>query len=293
MNFTKLPTYMKAVLRAAFRNRPRDYLRMLSDSPLAVKNLPDHGVSLIVDSRDPAISKPILCIGQYEKNVTDVLLSLVKDDTCFVDVGANIGYFTLLVARRCPRGKVFSFEPDPANYAVLKANVALNRLEDVISAHRLAVSDEDGKVYFSDLGNPANLGARFTAKEAATLREHSAAGAAAPVEIDAVRLDTFLKDERVDLVKVDIEGHEPAAFRGMRNLLERQRPTIVTEFAPGTIQHISKSDPAELLKFFAELKYGLSVIDDDGSVRPADADAVMARFSRNRTHHIDLLLRPA
>jgi FkbM family methyltransferase len=294
MNFRRIPAYAASLARGVFRARPRDVLRLLADSPLVVKRLPDIDLSLILRVDDPAISKPLLCLGRYEQHVTDALLACLRDGARFVDVGANLGYYSLAVARRFPRSTVWSFEPDPQNYALLRANVALNGLEERVRTYPAALSDREEELFFSTLGNARNLGARFTAKAAETLAAHARPGAEAPTRVRALPLDRVLERETVDVVKVDVEGFEPAVFRGMEGLLRRCAPVIVTEFAPGTIRHISGSDPLDLLRFFERLRYRYAVIEAGGGLTDCgtDAQAVMARVPAARVHHVDLLLRP-
>ena len=94
----------------------------------------------------------------------------MSETTRFVDVGANIGFFTLAVAQRAAQGKVWSIEPDPQNVRLLRANVMLNGLEGRVEVHHAAASDAAGEVFFSTLGYDRHIGSRFTAKDAATLR---------------------------------------------------------------------------------------------------------------------------
>ncbi len=293
MNARRIPDYLKACLRAAFTNGPRAYLKMLSRSPYTVKDLERYGVSMLVDVRDPAISKPILALGDYEGGFAGTLLSFVNEETHFVDIGANIGFFTLAVARKAARGRVWSVEPDNQNVRLLRANIALNGFERTVEVHHLAASDADGEVFFSTLGNDANLGARFTAKEEATLVGRSPDTARKPTRIPSRKMDNLLRGERVDLVKIDVEGYEPAVLAGMRELLGAQRPVVFSEFAPGTIRHISESDPAELLRFVVACDYALGIVEENGAVTTmgADVGGVLARHDERR-HHLDLVFTP-
>lgn len=268
-------------------------MKLLGDSSLAIKYLSQHDVLIILDTRDPAVSRPLLCTGRYEDGVTRALMSRVQPDTHFVDIGANVGYFSLLVANRAPLGRVFSFEPDPRNFRLLSAAICLNGLENTITARMAAVSDSDEPVYFSDLGYTASLGSRFTSKTPDALRRHATSEIPDPVQVDTVSLDSALSDERVDLLKVDIEGYEPHAFNGMRELLRTQHPIVVTEFAPGTIQHMTGTDPRDLLALFRELGYSVAILNADGTAGrgSADIDDIISRVNRGG-HHVDLLLVP-
>jgi len=293
MNIRRLPLYARACLRALVSSGPRDYLRMLSRSPYTVRDLPRYGVSMLVDVRDPAISKPILALGDYEEAFARRLLSRVREDTRFLDVGANIGFFTLAVAARAVRGRVWSVEPDPQNLRLLRASVALNGFEDRVEVRAAAASDAPGEVFLSSLGAGANLGARFTARDPAVLQGRTPPGAAAPTRVPAVTVDALVGDARVDLVKIDVEGHEPLVFAGMQGILGRQRPVVFCEFAPGTIRHISGADPAAMLRGILDRGYSIAVADDAGGLRPVgrDVDGFVAGFDAHR-HHVDLVLEP-
>lgn len=293
MNRKNIPRYLKACLRAVVRNSPRVYLKMLSRSPYTVTHLDTYGIEMIVDVRDPAISKPILALGEYEKNFAERLLSHVTPDTCFVDVGANIGFFSLAVGRRATNGRVWSIEPDPRNVRLLRASIALNGFEDRVDVRHVAASDTDGELFFSTLGYEANLGARFTARDESTLLARSVNGAPSPTKVRAQAVDNIVGDMRVDLVKVDVEGYEPAVLKGMHKVLAMHRPVVFSEFAPGTIRHISKTDPSEMLDFMKACGYLVSIVEDNGSLTPmtTDVKGVLARHDTRR-HHLDLLFTP-
>lgn len=293
MNLRKLPDYAGACLRALFTSGPRSYLKLLSKSPYTVRDLPQFGVSMIVDVRDPAISKPILVLGEYEPGFTQVLLALASRSSAFLDIGANIGFFTLLAAEAMPNGSVWSIEPDPDNVRVLRANIALNGFQDRVRVSHAAASDVDGEVYFSTLGYSANTGARFTAKDPDTLLARSLPGSDAPRKVPALKIDTLLRDQNPDLVKIDVEGHEPAVLAGMQRILKESRPVILSEFAPGTIEHISRSSPADYLDNIASHRYTFAIIQGGGlkDLGSSTRD-VMAHSVEAGGHHIDLMLLP-
>lgn len=294
MNIKKVSKYVAACFRALFTSGPRSYFKLLAKSPYTVKDLPRFGVSMIVDVRDPSISKPILALGEYEPAFTQVFLALVRKHSHFLDVGANIGFFTLLAAKHMTDGRVWSIEPDPDNVRLLGANVALNGFQNRVNILHAAASDADGEVYFSTLGFNANIGARFTAKDEETLLARTLAGAPGPTRVRSITIDSLLREQRVDLVKVDVEGHEPSVFAGMQHILKEDRPIILSEFAPGTIQHISKVDPSEYLNGIALHGYVFAIIEHTGEVTPMgnSTKEVLSKFTLGAEHHIDLLLLP-
>ena len=249
---------------------------------------------MIVDVRDPAISKPILALGEYEAGFTQVFLALAQESTRFLDVGANIGFFTLLAAKTMTDGRVWSIEPDPDNVRILRANVALNGFQERVNVSHAAASDADGEVFFSTLGYDANIGARFTAKDEDTLLARSLPNAPVPTKVRALTADTLLREQRIDLVKIDVEGHEPSVLAGMQRILEENRPIIVSEFAPGTIEHISKVQPSDYLNSIASHRYVFAVIERNAQVTPlgSNTEDVLSTFTEEGEHHIDLILLP-
>jgi FkbM family methyltransferase len=136
--------------------------------------------------------------------------------TC-IDVGANIGVFALPFAKRVgDRGTVHAFEPDPANFARLEANAVLNGFDHVVKCHQLAVSNASGEVSFyrSD-SSESGWGSMVEFKDISVGREI----------VRAITLDDFLaaeKIEKVDLLKVDVEAHEPELLEGSRRSLGAQ-----------------------------------------------------------------------
>jgi FkbM family methyltransferase len=148
-------------------------------------------------------------VGRYEPEVTRCFMALVKSGMTVVDVGANVGYYTLLASRLVgDEGRVYSFEPYPPAFEALVANIEANECHNV-TVVPAAVSDHSGMSGFH-------------------VDPYGAEGYLASAESDMVVPCTTLDDyfgalgwPAVHLVKMDIEGSEPAALRGMRTLLQR------------------------------------------------------------------------
>jgi FkbM family methyltransferase len=160
--------------------------------------------------------------GEYEPQTTDAFKMLTKPGMRVVDVGANIGYYTVLAGRLVgSRGKVYAFEPERRNFADLLANIALNELAN-ISPSQVAVSDRDGRavLYVS----------RFESGEhsLAVCDSHRKDMA----NVDTVRLDTAIKG-RIDVIKTDTEGNEIRVLEGAKRLLTSNRDIkLFVEFLP-------------------------------------------------------------
>ncbi|RLE44550.1 hypothetical protein DRJ19_00030 [Candidatus Woesearchaeota archaeon] len=159
-------------------------------------------------------------LGIYEREVCKALLSRVKRGWTVADVGAHIGYFTLLLAKLVgPSGRVFAFEPCPANFQVLSANVALNGYRWV-TLEQKAVTNCDGRII---LNAPRQ---RYPSQVSIVQQGGET------IEVEATSLDAYweaMGNPPLHLVKMDIEGAEDAALEGMKWLLHQQRPIVVVE----------------------------------------------------------------
>lgn len=271
---------------------PKDFLRVMTGSDQVIKRIEDHQFSIVLNIHDRAIGLPILLKSSYEENVVQVFLQHLKPDTHFLDIGANIGYYSLLAASHCPQGKVFSFEPDETNFRYLKTSIAYNGFDAIIQAYPLAVSDQDESIIIYDAGSSINSGAIVTAKDKESLSPYVGTANPAFKTIAAVTLDSFLESTRIDVVKLDIEGHEPFALQGMKQLLQQNQPIIFTEFAPVSLNHIGKTSPETFLQFFVDLGYQISAIDGEGNLIACQQNisAIIDYFQNQRQNHIDLLL---
>jgi len=240
---------------------------------------------IYVDSQDPYVGQPILRDRGYEPNVTACIRKRLREGMTFLDVGANIGWFTLTGAVLCgEKGKIFAVEPSPDNLQLLYRSLSANRFGNV-TVFPYAASDSRGFFRLSSAFSNAAVLPAEAAAEGATL-------------VQAAPIDELLGNEQdVDLIKIDIEGHEPAAFRGMEKLLKRCRPVIVSEYSPKAIREGLDENPADYPAGLRGLGYRLKVIEPDGNeLEMADEGEIMSYWERlNRklgtgdTHHLDLL----
>jgi FkbM family methyltransferase len=169
------------------------------------------------------IGAPIALFGVYEFAVTHLLRKYLEPGDVFVDVGANVGYYSVLAGGVVGRtGRVFAFEPNPRVRARLERNVALNSMAGFVEVRPQAASVSDGMVHLVEPDSPSNDGLAFVDTRA------DAAG----IEVQAVRLDGVpdLLGRRPTLLKVDVEGGEPDVFRGASGLLRSaDAPSVLFE----------------------------------------------------------------
>ncbi len=214
----------------------------------------DPGDSLFLGSHD------------YEIYETRLVLGLARPGDVAVDVGAMIGYYTMLFANRVgANGRVYAFEPDPANFALLSENVEMNRYEHVV-VRQAIVGDHSGRSTLY----PAPEGFKGDARAYATPDRQ-------PTEVDVVALDDVVT-EPVDLVKIDVQGYEAFVLDGMRGLIERSpQLTMLMEFCPLLLKEAG-SDPAAVLSTLKGHGFVLFEISEEHKrVTSADGDALLAR----------------
>jgi FkbM family methyltransferase len=176
-----------------------------------------HGHKMLLNIQRPGISHELAIWGKREILETKIFKSVVKGGMVVVDLGANIGYYTLMAATLVKDiGKVYAIEPVPVNYNVLSKNVRLNRLENIVELHHIAISNRQGKARFF-LGEADNLGTLMDYTEHGKISEF--------IDVQTVTLDLFMERRgTVDLVRMDIEGSECDVFEGMERTFNQKIP---------------------------------------------------------------------
>lgn len=174
---------------------------------------------------DPAGAAAGYALGTSEPVIQDAFADRVPPGGIVWDVGANVGFYSMIAARFVGDGRVFAFEPLPANQAAIRRNAALNGLENV-ELIAVALSDAEGEADLELHGDPT--WAKLDTSADTTFKRDSAV--AGSVRVAVSTLDAQLaKLPAPDLVKIDIEGAEVAALRGAVRLLDEVRPTLICE----------------------------------------------------------------
>lgn len=203
------------------------------------------GAKMLVDTRDAAIAPWLVLDGLWEPHVTSWMQATVRPGHVFVDVGANVGYFTLLGASLVgPSGLVVAVEAHPTLAEVLHRNVVINGYYGFVTTHNKAAWSENTELEFHIRTNFAGNSSVGTIDAEGLRRlgdtEHS-------VRVDAVVLDDLLAGlPRVDVMKIDVEGAEVHAFTGLTRTLEAN-PGIVIMFEWARAQIESVGDAPEAL----------------------------------------------
>lgn len=188
--------------------------------------------------------------GIYEEFETQIVKKIINKDDVVFDVGANIGYYTLIFARLVSKSeKVFSFEPDPNNFELLKKNVAINGYTNVELFCKAVSNLNQTTKLFLDKTNKGGhtLIDKFEERES--------------IIIESIRLDDYFQDKKIDFIKIDIEGFEFEAIKGMSNLLlNNNHVKLMTEFNPYLLKK-SGVEPIEYLKLLKNLGFSIYNLD--------------------------------
>jgi FkbM family methyltransferase len=165
-------------------------------------------------------------LGTYEPELSAAVREFVQPGMTIYDVGANIGYVSMLLAHAArPNGQVFAFEALPANIERIRANLALNRLEERIHLIPQAVADQGGELTFYV---HASVGMGKVAGSAGRPEEQYQA----EIRVSSVSLDEFVYQHgnpAPQVVKMDIEGGEVLALPGMNRILAEHHPLLLLE----------------------------------------------------------------
>lgn len=237
-------------------------------------------VKLHVQLDDWAVGARIMVKRHYEPNVTKFVQTQVDQGMTVVDIGANIGYYTMLFANLVgPTGKVIAFEPSPSNCRLLEMSQSVNAFKNIV-LFPYAVSDKKETIGFHQ--DDSNGG----------ICDVNLSGA---YQVQAITLDEFLLDEQqIDFVKMDIEGAEGLALQGMLHLLAKHKPVMVTEFNPRALECVSKCNAEDFLNQFRDLGYELFIITKAGDRDESGQSnsEIMKFYEESGLHHLDLLVYP-
>ena len=159
---------------------------------------------------------------------TAFIVNEIKQGNTVIDIGANIGFYTLLLAKLVgPHGAVIAFEPGPVSFSLLKVNTILNGIKNVTLLNKSVTASSGIEYYYSNQTAESGSTTTRTTPEFGHPRER--------IEVEAVSLDDYFRDNdtKIDYIKMDVEGGEYNALKGMQNLLA-QNPGIrlTIEYAP-------------------------------------------------------------
>lgn len=181
-----------------------------------------NGFNMFVRSSDIGISQELLMSKVHEPIATTMLPMLVQSGDTVLEIGGNIGYYTLLLSQLVgEKGAVITVEPNPESFTLLKLNLRLNRVTNV-ELHQLAIGNKDGC---------ANLYTSYSSN-LCTLKPSIEGENISSIEVRTTTIDAFVKKlaKPVQVIRMDIEGLEKEALEGAEFTLEHYKPRLFIEF---------------------------------------------------------------
>jgi len=210
-----------------------------------------HGRKMYLDAND---SLDLSINHIYEETETNLVRKEIKKGDVVLDIGANIGYYTLIFADLVGKeGQVYAFEPDSINYEILVKNIEVNGFKNITPVNK-AVTNKLGKI-------PFYINKRNTGDNRIMDFENSAK----KIEVEAVSLDDYFSEYRgkIDFIKMDIQGSEGLALEGMKKLIEKNKNIkVISEFWPGEMTKY-KINHRDFLNFFESNNFKFYEISEE------------------------------
>lgn len=223
--------------------------------PLTYKNI---SFLMSLDPRNGYIDEKIFDKGYFEEEMLDAFMHYLKPGMTFVDIGANIGQHTLFVSRVVgPTGNVISFEPIPHLYEQIKRSVEANAMNNIKIVHAGCGEKEETKTLYI---NKANIGGSSVIPLSSDKKEEE-------ISIHIIKAEeTLLPYNKINLVKIDVEGYEYQAFLGMEKIIARDTPVLFIEYTPSFYKRNKQGNGEDdgILLLTLLQKYGYKIKDLEG-----------------------------
>ena len=232
---------------------------------------------LVLDESDTDFSRQVKMSGRYNYEILEpkIFEKYLKNSMTVLDLGANIGYYTMLAASKVgPKGRIFAFEPFPDNASLIRASIKENCFYNVVVVEA-AVSDHDGSSTF--------YLSPYYISEHSLFDYHYSSGfhtSKKSINVKVLTIDNYLGNNvgniKADFIKMDIEGSETRALKGMkRTLVENKHLILMTEFWPNGFAN-DKSDPHDFLETLQQMQFKIYHIDQfEQKVYPISVDEMM------------------
>lgn len=242
------------------------------------------GIRMVCDPQDKRIA-PIetLNFGHYEGRELELVLKMVRPGATVFDIGANVGWYSLNIARNVAGVRVVAFEPLPNTFKLLCTNIRLNDVANV-EPQNVGLADKPGELVFyfckdsSGSASAANIGERADAQQ---------------FTCPVTTLDEFAGSRglQADFIKCDVEGAELLVFRGARKCLETHQPVVMSEMLRKWCRKFNYH-PNDIIDLFHGLGYGCFIASGEGlslfeSMDESTTDTNF--FFLHLTKHADLI----
>lgn len=237
------------------QNNLKKFLRRFAFFPLTYKNI---SFLISLDPQNGYIDEKIFDQGYFEPEMLDAFLRYLKPGMTFVDIGANIGQHTLFVSRIVgASGNVISFEPIPHLYEQIKRSVHANAMTNCNIINAGCGEKEETKTLYI---NKANIGGSSLVVPSINSNDGE-------ISIKILKAEDILLDyEKIDLIKIDVEGYEYQALLGLEKIIARDKPVFFIEYSPSfykrDVQNQEENDGLRLLALLQKYGYKIKDLDD-------------------------------
>jgi len=242
------------------------------------------GHRVYIDKDDRVVSLELLFSKNWEEYERKLFQDAIKPGNTVVDIGAHIGTYTLVAARKVgPTGKVYAFEPLPKNFSLLKKNIEVNGYQNVVLINK-AVSDKNGtaKLFLSNENNNGDQ------------RIFNTSDYRKAIAVKTTSLDSFFgkSNECVNVIKMDIQGAEVNALKGAAELLKVSKSLkLFTEFWPKAL-HESGSSAKEYFKILKSNNFQIQEIDaNKNMILKTSFEKLITKYPEGSMFNADLLCK--
>lgn len=249
---------------SGFHDQFYDYSELLEDTDIKEICIRQRSVEFIIGEERLKVQSPrgekryapleILNFSAYEPFESQILKILSSNAQTVIDIGANIGWFSLNFAKHNPSARIISFEPLPSAYDYLERNITLNNLQNRIKTEMIALSNISGKnIFVQPSENSTNSSFKNVANSENVLIH----------EVETTTIDEYFNNYvgSIDLIKCDVEGSEFYVFLGALITLEQHRPAIFSEMLRKWSGAFDKH-PNDLIRLLGNIGYECFEIND-------------------------------
>jgi len=230
----------------------------------------DSGLKIKADL-DEWIQQHIYFLGSWDERGLNFLKKILKEDGVFFDIGANIGAYSLVASKIVgPVGKVHAFEPVSAVFERFEYNIELNGISNITANQNAVYQTSEVLELFVSAKQNAGMSSIF----------HHHTETSKIEKVHAITIDGYVKKmniQQIDLIKIDIEGAELFALRGMKDSLNLFRPVVLMEVSADVLNH-TNVDGSEILDFMKNLNYGIRRIFPCGNT--GDVNQSKSEYSK-------------
>lgn len=238
--------YFKAFYNKIKNRLIVNYLKKRYGNRLSLKPARINNYDMFVFVNE-GIGRQIFGLKKYEQTDTKFLKKIIQKDWISFDIGANIGYYTLLLARLSSRGQVHVFEPSNLPYCLLNLNISINKLENV-STNMIAFANRNGCENFNITQDSGFSSFKDTKRmEICKI-----------VKVKTKTLDSYVLEnniKKIDFMKMDVEGAEKLVLKGAQKTLRKLKPKLLMiEICPENLT-VFREKPSSIINFLAKFNY--------------------------------------